>query len=119
MNTGKKVKLIFLYGLVFLIIILSFLGCQSSSELSLETTIQLAENSLPQSNRIMSWKKRSIPEQMKHYGIPGVSIAVVENFELLYARAYGVENIETNFSLTTKEFNNSLQPSLEPLNNLP
>ena len=102
MNIGNKVKLKFKYGFVFLIIILSFLGCQSSSELSLENKIHLAENSLPQSNKIITWKKKSIPEQMKHYGIPGVSIAVIENFELLFARAYGIENIEKNSSLTTE-----------------
>jgi len=76
-NTDNKVKLISKCGLVFLIIILSFFGCRFSSELSLENRIQLAENSLPQSNRIISWKKSSIPEQMKHYEIPGVSIAVI------------------------------------------
>ena len=102
MNIDNKVKLKFIYGFVFLIIILSFLGCQSSSELSLENKIQLAEKSLPQSNRVISWKKRSIPEQMKHYGIPGASIAVVENFELLFARAYGVEKIEGSSPLTTE-----------------
>jgi len=101
-NINNKVKLISIYGFVFLIIILSFLGCQSSSELSLENKIQLAENSLPQTNRIISWKKRSIQEQMKHYGIPGVSIAVVENFELLFAQAYGVNKIEKSSSLTTE-----------------
>jgi len=101
-NIGNKVKLIFIYGFVFLIIILSFLGCRFSSESSLENKIQLAENSLPQSNRIITWEKKSIPEQMNHYGIPGVSIAVVENFKLLFARAYGVENIEKNSSLTTE-----------------
>jgi len=101
-NIDNRVKLKFIHGFVFLIIILSLLGCQSSSELSLENKIQLAANSLPQSNRIISWKKKSIPEQMKHYGIPGVSIAVIENFELLYARAYGVKNIEKNSPLTTE-----------------
>lgn len=102
MNIGNNIKLISIYGFVFLIIILSFLGCQSSSELSLETTIQLAENSLPQSNRSITWKKKSIPEQMKYYGIPGVSIAVVENFELLFAKAYGVNKIEKSSPVTTE-----------------
>jgi len=101
-NIDNKVKFKFIYGFVFLIIILSFLSCQSSSELSLENKIQLVENSLPQSNRIISWKKRSIQEQMKFYGIPGVSIAVVENFELLFARAYGVDKIEESSPLTTE-----------------
>jgi len=101
-NIDNKVKLKYIHGFVFLIIILSLLGCQSSSELSLENKIQLAENSLPQSNKIITWKKKSIPEQMKHYGIPGVSIAVIENFELLFARVYGIENIEKNSPLTTE-----------------
>jgi len=101
-NIGNKVKLIFISGFVFLIIILSFLSCRFSSESSLENKIQLAENSLPQSNRIITWKNKSIPEQMKHYGIPGVSIAVVENFELLFARAYGVDKIEKSSLLTTE-----------------
>ncbi|MFC2168926.1 hypothetical protein ACFLRW_08075, partial [Acidobacteriota bacterium] len=93
MNRGKR-KLIFLCGPVFLMIILGYMGCRFSSEMNLKNKIQRAENSLPHSNAIFTLKKRSMSEQMKHYGIPGVSIAVIEDFKLLFAKAYGSANIE-------------------------
>ena len=37
----------------------------------------------------------NIQERMKHYKVPGVSIAVINNFTVEWARAYGVKDIET------------------------
>jgi len=44
-----------------------------------------------------SW---SIAERMKFYNVPGLSIAVIKDFKVDWARAYGVKDIETNEPVT-------------------
>src|SRR5205085_10927726 len=46
-----------------------------------------------------SW---AIQERMKHYKAPGVSIAVINDFKVEWAKAYGVKDIETNEPVTTE-----------------
>lgn len=38
----------------------------------------------------------AIKDRMKHYKIPGVSVAVINNFKIDWVKAYGVKDIETN-----------------------
>lgn len=45
-----------------------------------------------------SW---SIEERMKFWKVPGLSIAVVKDFKIEWARAYGVKDIETKEPVTT------------------
>lgn len=42
----------------------------------------------------------TLQERMKHYNVPGVSIAVVEDGELLWAKGYGLGNTQTGDSIT-------------------
>ncbi len=44
-----------------------------------------------------SW---SIEERMKHWKVPGLSIAVVKDFKVEWARSYGVKDIDTNEPVT-------------------
>jgi CubicO group peptidase (beta-lactamase class C family) len=44
----------------------------------------------------------SLPERMKFYKVPGVSIAVINDFKVEWARAYGVKDVETNEPVTTE-----------------
>ncbi|MEP0985060.1 serine hydrolase [Ekhidna sp.] len=44
----------------------------------------------------------SIEERMKHYGIPGVSIAVIDNYEVAWTKAYGVMDKESRTPVTTQ-----------------
>ncbi len=38
----------------------------------------------------------TIQERMKHYKIPGVSVAVIKDFKVEWAKGYGVEDLDTN-----------------------
>jgi CubicO group peptidase (beta-lactamase class C family) len=38
----------------------------------------------------------TIQERMKHYKAPAVSVAVINNFKVEWAKAYGVKDVETN-----------------------
>ncbi len=44
----------------------------------------------------------TIQERMKHYKIPGVSVAVINNFKVEWARGYGVKDLDTNEPVTTE-----------------
>ena len=46
-----------------------------------------------------SW---SIADRMKFHKVPGLSIAVIKDFKIDWARAYGVKDIETNEPVTTE-----------------
>ncbi len=43
----------------------------------------------------------SIAERMKFYKVPGLSIAVIKDFKIDWARAYGLKDLETNEPVTT------------------
>ncbi|HKP88118.1 MAG TPA: serine hydrolase [Blastocatellia bacterium] len=44
----------------------------------------------------------TIQERMKHYKVPGVSIAVINDYKVEWARGYGVKDIETNEPVTAE-----------------
>jgi CubicO group peptidase (beta-lactamase class C family) len=44
----------------------------------------------------------AIQERMKHYRVPGVSVAVINDYKVEWARAYGVKDVETNEPVTTE-----------------
>lgn len=44
----------------------------------------------------------TIQERMKHYKVPGVSIAVINDFKIEWAKAYGVKDTETNEPVSTE-----------------
>lgn len=44
----------------------------------------------------------SLAERMKFYKVPGLSVAVIENFKVVWARAYGVKDLETKEPVTTE-----------------
>jgi CubicO group peptidase (beta-lactamase class C family) len=46
-----------------------------------------------------SW---SIEERMKHYKVPGLSVAVINNHKIDWARSYGVTDIEIGEPVTTE-----------------
>ena len=43
-------------------------------------------------------KKMTLSERMTHYGVPGVGIAVINNFKLEWAKGYGVIKAKGNFT---------------------
>lgn len=44
----------------------------------------------------------TIQERMKHYRVPGVSIAIINDFKIEWAKAYGVKDLETNEPVSTE-----------------
>src|SRR6185503_1209830 len=44
----------------------------------------------------------TIQDRMKHYKVPGVTVAVIHDFKIAWAKAYGVKDTETNEAVTTE-----------------
>jgi CubicO group peptidase (beta-lactamase class C family) len=84
-------------NLLFCVMMLALLSTScgqpaASQRPDLETRIQEIENGLPvmTAGGILTGDTTKIAERMKHYRIPGVSIAVINDFEIVWAKGYGV-----------------------------
>lgn len=85
--------------IILLYCVLFTFSCQQQvekqvSENSLEEEITAIENNLLSSIQIEgeSLTKFSLSDRMKHYNVPGLSIAVVKDGELRWAKGYGIAN---------------------------
>jgi CubicO group peptidase (beta-lactamase class C family) len=70
---------------------------QSSS-----TKIKRVEHGLLPAVLIKGDPAWSLAERMKFYKVPGLSVAVIENYRVAWARAYGLKDLETKEPVTTE-----------------
>lgn len=78
---------------------------QSKAEPKIDTVearIKRVESGLLPAVLIKGDAPWSIEERMRHYKAPGLSVAVIKDFKIDWARAYGVKDIETNEPVTTE-----------------
>src|SRR5215208_967230 len=68
----------------------------------LQTRIQRVEQGLLSAVIVKGNPGWTIQERMKHYKIPGVSIAVINDHKVEWARGYGVKDLETGEPVTTE-----------------
>jgi CubicO group peptidase (beta-lactamase class C family) len=85
------------------IVILTFVSCKNEKSIDISTDINTIENGLLPSIKIegKSIKKYNILERMEHYNVPGVSIAIVENREVRWAKGYGMANTESKIEVNS------------------
>lgn len=86
-----------------LLIIILFQSCAEES--NTDTTIDLikkVETGLIPRVYIEGDSTWSIEERMKHYGIPGVSIAVINNGKIVWTKGYGIMDKESKSPVTGK-----------------
>ncbi|MBW1298998.1 serine hydrolase domain-containing protein [Aquimarina litoralis] len=96
MNRNKNI-------ITTLMILILFQSCEEKS--NTDTAIDLikkVENSLTTRVHIKGDSTWSIEERMKHYGIPGVSIAVINNGKVEWAKGYGILDKESKIPVTDK-----------------
>lgn len=86
-------KRIFLFFVVLI-------GC-TAKEQKPDVNISLVEQSLGPNVYFEGDSLWNIEERMKHYGIPGVNIAVIKDNKIAWVKAYGVMDRETNEPVTT------------------
>lgn len=61
-----------------------------------QSRIGRVENGLLPAVQIKGDPGWTIHERMKHYKVPGVTIAVIDDFKIAWVKAYGVKDTETN-----------------------
>ncbi len=90
--------------LLFLAILFvsSLSGCVQFSEASVESRIRNVERGLIADQGDPPWERMALTERMAFYNVPGVSIAVINEYEIEWAKGYGVLAADSNEPVTTK-----------------
>src|SRR3954470_20772408 len=68
-------------------------SAMESRQLSATDLIKLIE--APQQPNRQGFDPFSLEELMARFGVPGVSIAVIQDFEIHWAKGYGIADVET------------------------
>src|SRR4030095_7258090 len=87
------------------IVLLNLLFLSVYTQINIKSRISHIENGLTQ--EVISFdtsaiNKMNILDRMKHYKVNGVSIAVIENGELQFTKAYGVSDASTGEKVSTE-----------------
>lgn len=80
---------------VFLVLVTALYG-----QSDLESRIQRVENGLLPAVLVKGDPTWTMQERMQHYKVPGVSIAVIDNFKIAWSKAYGLRDAETKEPVT-------------------
>ena len=83
---------------------LVLLGAAYAEPANLDSRVAAFEKGLRPAVRMATAPKVrwTIKERMKHYKIPGVSLAIIENGKVAFAKAYGVKEAGTNDKVNTE-----------------
>ncbi len=87
------------HSTVCLLLILS-LACPLHANNDTASRIVRVENGLLPPVLVKGEPAWNILERMEHYKVPGVSVAVIENYKIVWAKAYGVADAETKAPVT-------------------
>lgn len=94
---------LFFYLFLFLFFVFFAIGCQKSDDRQLSDKILRIENSLcPRLFIIGESEKANILSRMEHYKVPGVSIAVIKDFKVEWAKGYGIKDMEDEDPVDTE-----------------
>lgn len=86
---------------LFLLLIVS-LPSTVLAQTAVEAQIKRVENGLLPTVLIKGDQPWSLEERMKHWKVPGLSVAVVKDFKVEWARSYGVKDVDTKEQVTTE-----------------
>ena len=84
-----------------LLLVIYILPTVAFGQSTVESQIKHVEQGLLPAILIKNDPAWSLAERMKYYKVPGLSIAVIKDFRVQWARAYGVKDVETNEPVTT------------------
>jgi CubicO group peptidase (beta-lactamase class C family) len=91
----------FNFIVVFLILIAT--SCKNENTIDVNSDLNAIENGLLPSILVKgdSIKSFNLVERMEHYNVPGVSIAIVENGKIKWAKGYGIANTNNGSKVDT------------------
>src|SRR5687768_8345715 len=85
-----------------LLLVLNLLPFVALAQNGVDAQIKRVEHGLLPPVLIKGEPSWSLEERMKHWKAPGLSVAVVKDFKIDWARGYGVKDIETKEPVTTE-----------------
>ncbi|MFD0766031.1 serine hydrolase [Mucilaginibacter lutimaris] len=88
--------------LLLLMTATSFANAQTSANDTIQKNIRLVENNLVGPIRVEGEPSWSIQERMEHYKLNGVSVAVIRNYKMEWAKAYGWADAAKKIPATNK-----------------
>lgn len=77
-------------GIVVLLLVLFTANCSQISDSQLERKIRRVEEGLLAEQSDPPWKRMDLIDRMEYYNVPGISIAMVNNYQIEWAKGYGV-----------------------------
>ena len=86
--------------LIAIVILLA--SCAQSPETTLEKKISRVEQGLLRAYGDPSWQSMDLSERMLHYNVPGVSIAVINDYKVEWIKGYGVLESGRSEPVTTE-----------------
>jgi CubicO group peptidase (beta-lactamase class C family) len=84
-----------------LLLLVYIFSSVSFAQSNLESQIKRVEQGLLPTVLVKGDPGWSIAERMKYYKVPGLSVAVIKDFKIDWARVYGVKDVETNEPVKT------------------
>ena len=89
------------YFIIILILVVT--SCKNEKATDIASEINAIENGLRPPIHIKDGliKTFNLLERMEHYKVPGVSIAIVENGKIKWAKGYGIANTESGSKVDT------------------
>jgi len=90
--------------LVLIMIVLFLFGCSRSPETAIERRIRRVENGLLADMADPPWRRMTLAERMAHYDVPGVSIAVINDHQIEWAKGYGLLQAGSPDPVTAETF---------------
>ena len=85
---------------IVLVLVLSLASCVRSPETAVERRIARVERGLLRDQGDPPWKRMHLLDRMAHYHVPGVSIAVINDNRIEWAKGYGVLEAGTDAPVT-------------------
>lgn len=85
------------------IIVLASISLQTYSHAADNFNISSIENNLLPKVQVIgrNYQAKTIKQRMTHYKVPGVSVAVIKDNKLAWAKGYGLANKQTSHKVTT------------------
>lgn len=79
---------------------LAVLASALTAQSDLEVRMQRVENGLLPQVLIKGEPAWTLAERMQHYKVPGVSLAIIHDFKIVWSKAYGLKDVETKEPVT-------------------
>lgn len=100
MKTKMKLRV----GVILLILVLIFISvsCTMDSATSLDKKIERVEQGLLADQSDPPWKGMNLADRMAYHKVPGVSIAVINDYQIEWAKGYGVLEAGRDQPVTTE-----------------